>query len=391
MQKVKTAVIGCGMISNIYIRNLMHLFSIVDLVALCDINRSSADEKAALYGIDKVMSLEELEKTEEIEMVINLTGPSAHYDVIKRMLLAGKHVFTEKMLTNDLEQGRELVALANEKKLYLGVAPDTILGAGIQTARKVIDSGMIGTVTSCMVSINRNQSLNSEIYTFIRKPGGAFPYDVGVYHIAALLTLLGPVRAVTGFAGAAPKHRGQLLYKGNEDSWQIPGNNLVTGALEFENGTLASIHFNGNTINEPQEVFIIYGTEGILKLGSPNSFGGQVRLLRTEGEECVIPHTHGYNGAVVLDNPTPYELQYGHRGVGAAEMAWSIRAGRSNRCSKELGLHTMEVLCGLDDAAKNKSVYEIMSTFEMRPLPSGYLSTMFHGKMRSDAECSLID
>ena len=117
MKKVKTAIIGCGMISNIYIKNLKNLFSIIDVVALCDRNRQAAQEKAAAYGIDQVMTMEEIERSEDIELVVNLTNPVAHYEVIKRMLLAGKHVYTEKIMTADLGQGQELMALAEEKKL----------------------------------------------------------------------------------------------------------------------------------------------------------------------------------------------------------------------------------------------------------------------------------
>ena len=148
VRKVRTAIVGCGMISNIYIHNLKNLFYITDLVALCDHKQETAAQKAREYGIEKVMTLEEIAASKDIELVVNLTGPAAHYDVIRMMLDSGKHVYTEKMMAVTLEQGQELVALAKEKHLYLGVAPDTILGAGIQTARKIMDAGLIGNVTS---------------------------------------------------------------------------------------------------------------------------------------------------------------------------------------------------------------------------------------------------
>ena len=143
-QKVKTAVAGCGMISNIYIKTLKNLFSIIDLVAVGDRNPAAAEEKARAYGVPRVMTIDEIAASDEIELVINLTPAFVHYGVIKQMLLAGKHVWTEKVITNTLEEARELVDLANEKGLCLGVAPDTVLGAGIQTARRALDMGMIG-------------------------------------------------------------------------------------------------------------------------------------------------------------------------------------------------------------------------------------------------------
>lgn len=391
VRKVKTAVVGCGMISNIYIRNLKHMFSIIDLVALCDVNQAVAEEKARLYGVDRVMTLEEVAESDEIELVVNLTGPAAHYDVIKRFLLAGKHVFTEKVLATSLEQGRELVQIAEEKKLYLGVAPDTILGAGLQTARKVLDAGLIGQVTSCLVAINRNQLLNSERFLYLKGNGGALPMDVGIYYIAAVISLLGSVKSVCGFGAPALEHEAQLLFQSNvSDKWRIPGNNLIASVLEFESGALASMHFDGNTIAEEKSHFVIYGTEGILELGDPDKFNGYVKLTRPEAEVCEIPFTHGYDGKPLLPEPTRFEQIYGHRGVGVAEMAWAIRMNRPNRCSKEIGLHALEILLGLDEAAKTGKRFEIQSRFEITGLKSGYMSSLKHGTLRGDAERSLI-
>ena len=184
VKRVKTAVIGCGMISNIYIRNLKNMFYIIDLVAVCDVFPAAAEEKAKAFGIEKIMSIDEIASDPEIELVINLTGPGVHYQIIKQMLEAGKNVFTEKIFTTDIEQSRELVRLADEKGLYLGVAPDTVLGAGVQTAKKMIDAGMIGQITSVHASINRNQLMNSETFRVLRGAGGQLPYDLGIYYIS---------------------------------------------------------------------------------------------------------------------------------------------------------------------------------------------------------------
>lgn len=391
MKKVKTAIIGCGMISNIYIKNLKNLFSIIDVVALCDRNRQAAQEKAAAYGIDQVMTMEEIERSEDIELVVNLTNPVAHYEVIKRMLLAGKHVYTEKIMTADLGQGQELMALAEEKKLLLGVAPDTVLGAGIQTARRVIDTGFIGKVTSCVASISRNQSLNSETYRFLRGEGGALPYDVGIYYIGAIIAMLGPVKQVCAFGMPAPEHEAEMLFTGEAgDKWRIPGNNLLCGVLCMEDDVLCCLHMNGNSVMEKDTNFRIYGTDGVLELGDPNVFDGQVKLMKPETGECIVPHTHGYDGKNYLPEETPFD-GYGHRGVGAAEMAYAIRQNRKNRCSKEYGYHCMEVLFGLDQSAQIRENYSIKSRCHIEPLKPGYFSTQFLRNGRGDAERSLYD
>lgn len=392
VKRVKTAVVGCGIISQVYLRNMTRLFSILDVVAVCDLIPELAQRAAKEYGVPQIMTLEEIEASEDIELVVNLTAASAHYAIIKRLLLAGKHVYTEKTMTAKLEEARELVQIANEKGLYLAVAPDTALGASIQTARWAVDHGLIGEVTSCIVSINRDQNLNAERFRFLRSEGGALPYDVGIYYIQALLCILGPVTEVTGFGAPAPARQRQFLFNQDDpESWQIPGNNLVAGSLRFARGALGILHFDGNTIGAECSTFRIYGTEGILELGDPNRFGDPVRLIKPESEPCYLPLTHGYNGACVLEDATDFEKGYGNRGIGVAELAWAIRKGRPNRLNKEMGLHGLEVLAGLDKTVETGDVYRMTSTFTCPPLKSGVYSTMWGGGARADAELSLVD
>lgn len=387
--KVKTAVVGCGSISNIYIRNLSRLFTIIDLVAVCNRTKGKAEDKAKQFGIPKVMTVEQIAADPEIELVVCLTAPQNHYEVIKPMLEAGKHVYTEKVLTPGMEQAKELVALAKEKGLYLGVAPDTVLGAGIQTARKLIDTGMVGDISSGFISLTRNHNLMSELFPFLRGEGGSILYDVGVYYVAALIALLGPVKSIRAFGAPAPVHEKQLLHLDSPESWQIPGTNLVCAALEFRSGALVSVHINGNTVGDEQTRFELYGSEGLLMVGDPNVFGGKVTLVRPENAPVEMPFTHGYNGTNTVSEPQPFDGG-GNRGIGVAEMAYAIRQGRPCRLSGEYGLHCLEVLVGIDEAAASGTTYQVESSWEVRPLKSGYYSTVW-GVARSDAERSLID
>ena len=389
-RKVKTAVVGCGMISNIYIKNLKNLFHIIDLVAVGNRSRAAAEEKAKTYGINRVMTIDEIAADPEIELVVNLTPAFTHYDIIKKMLLAGKHVWTEKTMTVTVDKAKELVDIANEKGLYLGVAPDTVLGAGLQTARRAIDTDMIGTISSGVVVINRNQVLNSEYFTFLRGNGGSLPYDVGIYYIGALLSLLGPVKAIRAFGAPAPVHEPEFLYVNAEaEPWQIPGSNVISASLQFECGALVSVLFDGNTIGASQHNITLFGSRGILKVGDPDTFGGLVSLVYADQPECTLPFTHGYNGANTVE-ATPFDF-YGHRGIGVAEMAYAIRAGRPNRCSKEYGLHCLEVLAGMEESIATGKTVEPVSRFEMKPLAPGYYSAFMGGTGRADAEKSLID
>lgn len=389
IRKVKTAVVGCGSISRIYIRNLKSLFTIIDLVAVCNRTRSKAEEKAAQFGVGKVLTLDEIADDPEIELVVNLTAPEDHYDVTKRMLESGKHVFTEKVIAPTLEEARALTALAKEKGLYLGAAPDTVLGAGIQTARKLLDAGMIGQVSSAAVSLTRNHNLISEVFPFLRREGGSILYDMGVYYVAALIALLGSVKAVRAFAAPAPVHEKQMLFLPGEDSWQIPGSNLVCAALEFQSGVLVSLHINGSAVGSEEFRFSLFGTEGTLHVGNPDQFGSPVTLVRPEGEPVQMPFTHGYDGTNTVGEPMPFDGS-GNRGVGVAEMAWAIRRGRPNRLSGEYGLHCLEVLQGIEEAARTGTTCQIQSSCTVAPLKSGFYSTIM-GKARCDAERSLMD
>ena len=389
-KKVKTAVVGCGMISNIYIRNLKEMFDIIDLVAIANRSMGPAQEKAKAFGVEKALTIDEVAADEEIELVVNLTPAGAHYNVIKQMLEAGKHVYTEKMFTTSLTEAHELIHIAEDKNLMIAVAPDTVLGAGIQTARNYLDSGLIGDVTSGFVSVNRDQNLMSEVFRFLQNEGGAVPYDVGIYYIGALIALLGSIKRVTGFGAPALKHDKQFLYvKENPESWQIPGTNVLCAALEFESGAVVSLHFNGNTSGAEKTRFEIFGTRGNMELGDPNRFDGQVIVALPENEPARMPFTHGFDGKNMLGEPMPFD-GYGHRGVGVADLAYAIRQGRTNRLSKEYGYHCMEVLLGIDEAIATGKPYEIESRAEVRPLKAGFYSSMFNGAMRGDAEKALI-
>ena len=385
--KVKTAVVGCGAISGIYIKNLKSMFSMIDLVAIGNRTMSAAEARAEEFGIGRVMTIDEIAADPEIELVVNLTPAYAHYEIIKQMLLAGKHVWTEKTMTVTAAQARELVELAESRGLYIGVAPDTVLGAGLQTARQALDTGMIGQVTSGIAVINRDQVKNAEFFTFLRGEGGSLAYDVGIYYIAALISLLGPVESVTAFG--APARERDLAADGSAgaEDWIVPGCNLLSASLRFASGAIVSVHFDGNTINAPQHNITLFGRTGILKIGDPNRFDGNVTLIRAGEAELELPFTHGYDG-VNTQEPTKYD-RYGHRGVGAAELAYAIRQGRPNRCSKEYGLHCLEILEAMETSTATGKAVDIEPRFEMKPLEAGHFSAASGGQP-DEAERSLV-
>ena len=361
MKQITVAVVGCGSISEIYLTNLTSgKFNAIKVKACSDLVVERMNAWAERFGI-KAMTLDEICADPEIEMVINLTTPMAHYPISKQCLLAGKHVFSEKMIAVDLEQGEELVKIANEKNLHLGVAPDTFLGASVQTAKYIIDRGLIGKPISARASVSRDYGIYGEFLTHLYKKGAGIGFDMGGYYLTALAALLGPVKKVAAFTAINDQHRintriGAPMF-GEEYDLQVP--NVITAALQYENGVLGTLHMNSDCIEDEETCLKIYGTEGIVSIGDPNQFGSPVTLHKPVGETINFPFTHGY--------------EENSRGLGATEMAWSILAGRNHRASKEMAFHVFETMHGIMISSEKGEVYNMKSTFEVpAALPAGY-------------------
>jgi predicted dehydrogenase len=361
IQPVKTAVIGSGTISDAYLNTMINKFKILDVVGCCDRNPEKAQGKAQKYGI-KALTMEEILADDSIEIVVNLTTPTAHHSVIKQLLEAGKHVYTEKVLAVELEHAAELVKIANQKNLYLGAAPDTFLGSAIQTARYVVDSGMIGEVTSCYCTFTRDSDILNRAFPFTAKPGGGIGFDVGIYSITALLSILGPVKEVSGVVRTRKPERPDYSLERFGESFQVECENLMAGILQFEHGTVGNILFDSNSIfilpEKPS--LVLFGTMGIMYMADPNGFGGEVKvILKGNDEPFVMQQSHAFSDEC--------------RGLGVAEMAWAMRIGRKNRANKEMAYHVLDVLHGIVKSSEAKTNQVIKSTFEkMPPIPRGY-------------------
>ena len=365
-QPVRVAVIGCGAISGIYFENMTKRFSILEVAGCCDLNAEAAAQTARRYGIP-ALTMEEILADESIELAVNLTTPAAHYGVIKTLLEHGKHVYTEKVLAVEREEAAALVRLADEKGLLLCAAPDTFLGAAVQTARWAVDSGLIGTVTSCAATLQRDAGLLAEKFPYTAGKGGGIGIDVGIYYATALLNLLGPATAVCGMADTfQPRRTHYFTSKGHfGEPYTLTAETLLAGTVRFAGGAVGSLHFNSASIRCEKPQVVLYGTEGILTLPDPNFFGGQVKVLaKGQTEPYVLPHTHAYDGD--------------DRGLGVAEMAWALRQGRTPRTHKELAYHALELLTGILESSETHRFYEMRSTFERQPpLPRGYLGQSY--------------
>ena len=360
-KKVCVGVVGAGAISDIYLKNMINRFDNLYVKSICAAHIENAQKKAHEYGIQAV-TMEEMYNDPEIRMIVNLTPAHVHYDVIKRALEHGKHVYTEKTLTDDLNKSAELVRLAKEKGLYLGSAPDTFMGAALQTARSAIDSGMLGEIHSFAVSANRNNDILLSLFDFLRKPGGGIVCDYAVYYVTALVSLLGPAARVGSIVGYPyPTHvncvPGTPLYGQTMDT---PNESQVNAVLQFENGVTGTFHIDADSVMEDQAYFTIYGTKGILMLTDPNQFGGQVRFLPN------IPNPADRQEPSVLQSVNEYSDN--SRGIGPADLADTILNGTPLRPSEEMAYHVHEVLNAMLEGGTSGGFTDIRSSC-VRPEP----------------------
>ena len=348
-------VVGAGMISDIYISNMIHVFENLQVKGVCARRLERARAKAEKYGI-QTYTLEEMLKDPEIDLMVVLTPVDTHYGIIKSALEAGKHVYTEKTMAETTAQAVELSRLADEKGLYLGSAPDTFLGSSWQTARKAIDDGLIGEVNSFSIAVNRNNDFLTVYYPFLCLPGAGALRDYLVYYMTALAALLGPVQQVGAFVRTPYKKRtgtipGTAVY-GKE--YETPNESIVSAIVQMKNGITGTVHQDNETMLQDQAAFVIYGTKGMLFLGNPNEFGNPVRFMSSQGDGPIHVQTLDVVGAYSENS----------RGLGPAEMADAILHERKNRASKEMACHVLDVLEAIEKSGQEGRFVNVTSECE---------------------------
>ena len=350
---LKIGMVGVGDISGIYLENLTNTFKEIKLVAVCDLIKEKALKAKEKYNVPKIYdTMYELFDDEEIDIVLNLTRPYEHYDVSREALLHGKNVYSEKPLAATYEEGKKLVALAEEKGLMIGGAPDTFLGAGIQTCRKLIEDGVIGDlVGGAAFMICRGHESWHPDPEFYYKHGGGPMLDMGPYYVTAFVNLLGGVKSVTGIAKTTFPQRtitSQPLC-GKVIDVDVP--TYITGMMEFENGVTGTLFTTFDVVNNGQARFEIYGSEGTLIVPDPNTFGGEVKVLhRMDGEIRTMPLLFDYN-----ENS---------RGLGLADMAKAIETGRNPRESYKQTLHVLEVMESFTKSSELRRTLDLETSFK---------------------------
>lgn len=365
MQIIKVGIIGCGNISSIYLTNLTQLFDNIEVVACADMFIDKARQKAEEFGIKKACTVEELLADPEIIIVVNLTIPAAHTAINLAALNAGKNVYSEKTIALNREDAQKTLNLAKEKGLLVGCAPDTFLGAGLQTCKKLIEDGWIGrpTLASGILVGEGPESWHPDPEFFYKKGTGPL-FDMGPYYITALVALLGNVSRVTSSAKATFPQRTitSMPKRGSKIDVEVATN--IAGILDFECGAIGTLitSFDANSYLPRLEIF---GTEGSMILPDPNTFNGPVMIKRHNTSEwSQIPLTHEYS-----ENS---------RGLGVADMAQALISGHKFHANGEMAYHVLDIICSMIDASNDSRHYYIESKCEsLKSLPFGLNKSVF--------------
>lgn len=356
MDKIKIGIIGCGTISSIYMQNCP-TFSHLELVACADLDEKRAHSQAEKYGIPKSCSVDELLADNDIQLIINLTIPKAHASVCIQALEAGKHVYTEKPLAVTCEEGKQILEIAKKNNLRVGSAPDTFLGAGIQTAIHLIEQGEIGIpIGASAFMINRGHEHWHPNPAFYYDVGGGPMFDMGPYYLTALVSLLGPIERISGSTRISYPERTITSEPKAGTKIQVITPTHISGTIDFASGAIGIITTSfdafGGTSLPPIE---IYGSEGTLLVPDPNTFGGSIKLRKRDEKEFV-------------DVPLLYGYSQNSRGLGVADMAQAIIDGNKHRANGNLAYHVLEAMYGFHDSSNNGTHYKMESMCE-RPAP----------------------
>jgi predicted dehydrogenase len=353
----RIGIVGIGNISGIYLKNLNGMFGKrVKVTAVTDLIHERAAKANADYGIPHIKKTEDLINSPDVDIILNITEPYNHYGVSLAAVKAGKHIYTEKPICAMRDEAQEVLKIAAEKKLRVGNAPDTFLGAGIQTCRKLLDDGWIGkpvAVTAFMVG--RGHEHWHPGPEFYYKKGGGPMFDMGPYYLTALVNLIGPVVRVSGSARKTFETRTITSEPLNGKVINVDVPTHIAGVMDFANGAVGTIITSFDVYSHTLPCIEIYGSEGTLRVPDPNTFGGPIYVKRFwEKDWSEIPLLKKYP-----DNS---------RGLGLTDMAEAITEGRPHRASGELAYHVLDIMHGFHDASASGQYYNVKSTCS-RPEP----------------------
>ena len=350
MNKVfKVGLIGCGHISETYFRAEKY-FNNIKIIKCADINHRNALKCAKTYKI-KALSVRELLKDQEVEIILNLTIPKAHYQIAKQSLLNGKHVYSEKPMAINFKDGKDLLKIAKSRKLYIGNAPDTFLGGGIQKSKELVDKKIIGKIKlgNAIFAFPGVQSYHPNPEPWFAKKEGGPVIDMGPYYLTALVNLLGPAKKVTGSIVNGVKRRTIGIGPKKNKTFKVECPTTYLSTIIFENGTVIRLTLSFDVIAHKRNHIELYGDKGSMIVPDPNMFGGSVYVCKKLGKPWKEYKTNkmplgriNIRSQSSRANESPTNANY--RGAGLAEMAYAIENKKINKCNGELSLHVLDII-----------------------------------------------
>ena len=363
----KVGLIGCGHIAETYFRAHKY-FNNFRIIKCADINHLAAKKCASTYKI-KALSVKNLLKDKEIEIILNLTVPKAHFEVSKKALLNNKHVYTEKPMAINLKDGKELLKISKRKKLYIGNAPDTFLGGGNQKSKEILEKNFIGKINlgNIIFAYPGVQSYHPNPEPWFAKKEGGPVIDMGPYYLTALVNLLGPAKQVWGSFIWNKKRRiiGIGPRKGKSIKVLCPTTYL--GTIFFSSGAIIRFTLSFDVIAHHRNHIELYGSKGSILVPDPNMFGGSVYTCKKLGGTWKEHKTNKmFLGKINIRqkslraNEAPINANY--RGVGLAEMAYCIQNKKKHRCNGELSFHVLDIIQSIMKAARKRKRISIKST-----------------------------
>ena len=363
----KVGLIGCGHIAETYFRAHKY-FNNFRIIKCADINHLAAKKCASTYKI-KALSVKNLLKDKEIEIILNLTVPKAHFEVSKKALLNNKHVYTEKPMAINLKDGKELLKISKRKRLYIGNAPDTFLGGGNQKSKEILEKNFIGKINlgNIIFAYPGVQSYHPNPEPWFAKKEGGPVIDMGPYYLTALVNLLGPAKQVWGSFMWNKKKRiiGIGPRKGKSIKVLCPTTYL--GTIFFNSGAIIRFTLSFDVIAHHRNHIELYGSKGSILVPDPNMFGGSVYTCKKLGGTWKEHKTNKmFLGKINIRqkslraNEAPINANY--RGVGLAEMAYCIQNKKKHRCNGELSFHVLDIIQSIMKAARKRKRISIKST-----------------------------
>ncbi len=377
MTQLNVGIIGIGDISDVYINNLKQYKDVVTVLGCASRGFEKAQKKAEQHGIPRsYASGMDLIEDPDIDIVLNLTIPAVHSEYNIAVLTAGKHLYSEKPLGSDLEGAKTIMRLAQEKKLFVGCAPDTFMGARLQTCRELIEQDVLGEIIGasafCMYHGTETFHPNPD---FFYKPGAGPLLDIGPYYMTALLSLMGPVKRCSAMAKKSFARREILSEPRKGQYLDVEVDTHILGHLEFESGAIATLNTSFDVWDSELPRIEIYGTKGTIcindidPLDGPNLFGGEVLLKTKENYRWYgFPRDKHPKNWVSVDITRPYQSvsqEENSRGIGLIDMVYALKNGRKPRASGEMAFHSLEVMTKMLLSAKEHQFYDIESRFEL--------------------------